>query len=215
MMMLIAGAPRGEDSEYRMIADYTLYDNHYDYIDAEAPWFGLFETDSGYELRLVELQLIPNPPPPEDWERPTGSKVEMLNETDNWLILISSSSTILTEGPVSTAPLEYCRITPDTPVILTAPDLPEYRLFATEEGVFLSDDETCQRITDTRPGGSHSNIYIAIVWAGDLDRDGIIDLIIDDVSDSYNYYYYSLYLSSEAEPGSLVRLVASFYDVYY
>ncbi len=214
-MMLTAGIPQVEDSDYRMIADNTLYSTSYDYVHTEAPWFGLFETDSGYELRQVELELIAGSPPLEDWERPSGSRVTVLNETDDWLILMSSSSTILTEGSVSTAPLEYSLITPDSTVLLAAPDLPEYRLFATKEGLFLSDDETSQLITDTPPGGSYSNIYIAIVWAGDLDRDGIIDLIIDDVSDSYHYYCYSLYLSSEAESDCIVRLVSSFYDVYY
>jgi len=213
-MMLFAGAPREENTDFKMIADGTLYDNHYDYIDPEDTWFGLFETDSVYELRLVEVQLTPNPPPLEDWERPSGSSVDILTETERAFILISSSKIVFTEGTVSTAWTEYQLLAPETPLILTAPGLSEYILLANKEGLFLSDDETCQHITDTRPGSSHCP-FIAVVWAGDLDRDGIIDLIIDDVNDSYNYFDYNLYLSSEAEPGSIVEMVASYYDVYY
>lgn len=128
--------------------------------------------------------------------------VVSLNETERALILISSSKTVFTAGPVSTVLHEYQRLTPDTPFILTAPDLPEYRLFTTKEGLFLSDNEICQHITDTRPGSNYSPYYIGVVWAGDLDRDGIVGLIIDDVSDSYNYYDWNLYLSSEAGPDS-------------
>ncbi len=215
LMMLFAGFPREENPDFKMIADGTLYSHHTDYIDSEDIWFGLFEINSGYELRLVELQLTPNPPPLEDWERPTGGSVDILNETERALILLSSSRTIFTEGPVSTVWNEYQCITHDTPIILPAGNLPEYRLFATKEGLFISDDETCQHITDTNPGTEYSSTFIALVWAGDLDRDGVIDLILDDVSDGYNYYDYNLYLSSEAGADSIVRLVASFYDVYY
>lgn len=215
LTILLAGFPRGENSDYKMIADYTLYENPYDYIDSEGPWFGLFETDSVFDLRLVELHLTPNPPPPEDWERPSGVSVDILNETEIPLILISSSKTIFTEGPLSTAPHEYQHLIPDTSVILAAPGLPEYRLFVTEDGLFLSDDDMCQHITDTRPGPLHSSCFIGVVWAGDLDRDGVIDLLIDDVSSGYNYYDWNLYLSSEAGYDFIVMLVASFYDVYY
>lgn len=215
LIALLAGFPRGENADYRMIVDNTLFDNHCDYLDSEGPWFGLFETDSVYELLSVELVLTPNDPPLEDWERPSGSSVDILNETERPLILISSSKTVFSEGPVFTALYDYTHLIPETPVIMTAPNLPEYRLLASEEGLFLYDDEVCQHITDTRPGPAHSANFVAVVWAGDLDRDGIIDLIIDDVNDSYNYYDYKLYLSSEAGPDSIVRMVASFYDVYY
>lgn len=146
LMLLIAGFPRGENTDYKMIADYTLYSNHSNYIDSESPWFGLFETDSVYELRLVELHLTPNPPPLEDRERSTGSSVDIFNETELPLILTSSSKTVFTEGLVSTAPHEYQRLTPYTPFILAAPELSEYSLFTTKEGLFLSDDEICQHI---------------------------------------------------------------------
>lgn len=47
-----------------------------------------------------------------------------------------------------------------------------------------------------------------LVWVGDLDRDGRLDLIVD-ASDHYNVGELRLYLSGGASSGSLVRLVAS------
>ncbi len=215
LMMLLAGFPRGENADYKMIVDHILYDDNYDYIDSEDIWFGLFETDSGYELRLVELQLTPNPPPLEDWERPTGASVDILNETERALILLTSTKVSFVDGAVPTAFHGYRQLNPDTSIILEAAGVQETLLFTTEEGLFLSGSEISQCITDTYPGSGSSSIFVGLVWAGDLDRDGIIDLIIDDVNNSYHYYDYNLYLSSEAGPDSIVRLVASFFDVYY
>jgi len=48
-----------------------------------------------------------------------------------------------------------------------------------------------------------------------LDRDGSIDLVINDIDDPYNRFCFKLYLSSQAEEGALVKEVALFYDVYY
>ncbi len=47
----------------------------------------------------------------------------------------------------------------------------------------------------------------AVLWAGDLDGDGRLDLVLDE-SDHYNVTVTALFLSSEAAPGALVRRVA-------
>ena len=46
-----------------------------------------------------------------------------------------------------------------------------------------------------------------LVWAGDLDADGRLDLVLDEAW-HYNVSVTTLYLSSEAAPGRLVRRVA-------
>ena len=211
-LMIIAGFFGEDTTEYRIIAEYVIDG---EVGDMEGTWFGLFEEDSVYELRIVELEVIPGTPPLEDWERPAGTQVTILNEPEKPLILVSSSEMTLIEGVRPTAFHDYQQLNPDTSMILDADGVQETRLFTTEEGLFLSDNEICQCITDTYPGVGPSAIFIGLVWAGDLDRDGMIDLIIDDVDDDYTSYRWKLYLSSEAEPGSIVRMVASFYDVYY
>ena len=61
----------------------------------------------------------------------------------------------------------------------------------------------------------HNNLLLAgsasptVLWAGDLDHDGRLDLVID-TSWHYNLYAPSLYLSSAAAPGQLVAKVATF-----
>jgi len=47
-----------------------------------------------------------------------------------------------------------------------------------------------------------------LLWAGDLDRDGKLDLYIETSGE--NFTAYGLYLSSEAEEGKLVKEVAGF-----
>lgn len=51
-----------------------------------------------------------------------------------------------------------------------------------------------------------------LMWAGDLDRDGRLDLIMN-LTNHYNVHLYALFLSSEAGPGELVRKVAEFRSV--
>ena len=69
----------------------------------------------------------------------------------------------------------------------------------------LSDGERRQPVSlvGTGDGGEP-----AVLWAGDLDGDGRLDLLVDETT----YYYASapaLFLSSEAAPGALVRRVAA------
>jgi hypothetical protein len=47
-----------------------------------------------------------------------------------------------------------------------------------------------------------------VLWAGDLDRDGKLDLYMD-LTDHYNVRNYALLLSSRASDGMLVKMVAS------
>jgi hypothetical protein len=58
-----------------------------------------------------------------------------------------------------------------------------------------------------RIGGKRHMGRPALLWAGDLDRDGKVDLLMD-VSGHYSSMELRLYLSSRATPGELVREVA-------
>ena len=211
-LMLFAGIFGEGSIEYLIISDRVIDG---DVGDMDDIWFGLFKEGSVYELRMVELELTPGTPPLEDWERPAGTQVKILNEPEKPLILVSSSEMTFIEGAVPTAFCGYRQLNPDTSIVLDAAGVQETLLFTTEEGLFLSDNVISQCITDTYPGTGYSDIFIGLMWAGDLDRDGNIDLLIDDVDDSYTTYNTVLYLSSEAGPDSIMKLVASFYDVYY
>lgn len=56
--------------------------------------------------------------------------------------------------------------------------------------------------------GFDDSIFV-LLWAGDLDNDGIPDLLLD-LSNHYNLARYTLFLSSKAERGKLYRKVAVF-----
>jgi hypothetical protein len=60
-------------------------------------------------------------------------------------------------------------------------------------------------------GGSGDEPHFAILWAGDLDRDGKLDLITT-FSPKYSWYPRTLYLSSQAEGEEIVHEVAMFED---
>lgn len=52
----------------------------------------------------------------------------------------------------------------------------------------------------------------SLIWAGDLDQDGKLDLLLD-LTQHYNVEDIVLFLSSKAEKGNLVKFVADFYNV--
>lgn len=73
--------------------------------------------------------------------------------------------------------------------------------------VTLSDGRRTQVLYST--GGFADDPHFEIVWAGDLDRDGRLDLLVD-LSRKYSVHPYRLWLSSKASPGQLVGEAAVF-----
>ncbi|MBD3278903.1 MAG: hypothetical protein GF388_11440 [Candidatus Aegiribacteria sp.] len=211
IITLLSGFPEESCTDYRFMST-CRYDG--EWIETEDTWFGLFRTDSAFELREVELQLSRSTAPLYEGERPHPFVVELIGEP-NWpLIVVSSSKTEFTEGPINTAFQGTQRLDSDTSFTLEAPGIEKTMLVLKDEGLFLSSDQIDQSISDTYPIES-SGHFIEVVWAGDLDRDGMVDLIINDVDDGYLRFRWSLFLSSEADPDALLEKVATFCDVYY
>lgn len=88
-------------------------------------------------------------------------------------------------------------------------------MFTNRDGLYLSSEQITQHITGTFPGEEHSETYMGILWAGDLDRDGKLDLLLNDVADEYGRFSWDLYLSTEASSDQLVGKVATFCYTYY
>lgn len=211
-LVLVAGTHEMEPIEYEMILPSIIYDEN---VDPEDDWFGLFDTACGSMLRPVEFGLTLEDIIVYEGERPAGWMVDIPGEEEQPLFLVASSLPVFTAGPVPSIIHDYILLSPDTSIVFDVQDIEEARLFTTEEGLFLESRELCQRITDTFPGDEHFGNHIGIVWAGDMDRDGRIDLLIDDVYDSYHIFNYGLFLSTEAGLDYLVKKVGRFYDVYY
>ena len=212
LMLLFSGFPGDSDANYRFMST-CRYNG--DWVETDDTWFGLFETDSTFELRAVELQLRKSTAHLYEGERPHPFIVELVGEPDWPMIILSSSETEFIEGEVATALRNYQSLVPDTSFVLEAPGIQETLLSTAEEGLILSDYVVCQSISDTYPGEESSGHFIGVRWAGDLDRDGRVDLLINDVDDGYFRYNLCLFLSSASGQDSIVEMVASFSDVYY
>ncbi len=143
LMLLFSGFPGDSDANYRFMST-CRYNG--DWVETDDTWFGLFETDSTFELRAVELQLRKSTAHLYEGERPHPFIVELVGEPDWPMIILSSSETEFIEGEVATALRNYQSLVPDTSFVLEAPGIQETLLSTTEEGLILSDYVVCQSI---------------------------------------------------------------------
>jgi len=188
-------------------------------------WFGVFETAQGYELRHAEMvvEAVNDPYIDQDEER-TARLIYAADavidpgydwdyQTDRWsseeadrlLFFLRPSDSVFEEGPLYPAIVDSPAIPPDTTIELGDSGL---SLVATDEGLYLSDGCISQRLSDVYPNSCGE--AVSVVWAGDLDGDGKMDLVLDDQPHYAYRVFYRLFLSSEAESGELVKEVADF-----
>jgi len=209
MMVLGGSAP----VDYWMIRPPIVYN---DDIDGADEWLGFFDMACSYMLRPVEVQFTLEDIVVYEGERPAGLIVELPGENyATPLVLISSSVPVFSTGQVLTVVYDYMHLLPNHSVVFSERELEEVTLFTNGDGLFLSNDEIEQHVTNTFPGEEQSETYMGILWAGDLDRDGKLDLLLNDVAHGYRRFSWDLYLSTEASPDQLVGKVATFYDTYY
>ena len=188
-------------------------------------WFGVFETSSGYELRHAEMivEAAHDPYIDQDDERTArliyaadaviDPQYDWDYQTDRWssgdadrlLFFLRPADSVFEEGPLYPAIVDSPDLLPDTTIELGDSGL---SLVATNEGLYLSDGCISQRISDVYPNSCGE--AVSVVWAGDLDGDGKIDLVLDDQPHYAYRVFYRLFLSSQAEPGKLVKEVAHF-----
>ncbi len=170
-------------------------------------WQGLFEMDTFYELRTVELFVEDAQSPMDRDDEITGKDVFVVEEKGNLLFLIKSEEFHFVDGPVEPALLDSERLPADTSIVLQG----TWEIFTEKEGLFFTDGDILQRLSDVYPNAYGEGV--SVVWAGDLDNDGRIDLILNDRPHYAFRHCYRLFLSSEAEPGLLLKEVAEFVTV--
>ena len=200
-------------------------------VDAQTGevWQGLYPTASGFELRPVPLRVEPARDEVADGlDGPvTGVRVATPSSTptdgfgapeDAALALVRRPGRPFAAGPVSTAfagswPARSGRRTLVLGTeraelsVVEGPDVlasPHERVRPERVLVLTHGDGRRQPLVHIidRDGGRP-----ALVWAGDLDGDARLDLLLDESWDQ-NVTAPTLYLSSEAEAGRLVRRVA-------
>ena len=186
-------------------------------------WYGLFKTDSGCVLEPVEVKTKSCPAPFSDRPGDTGG-VSITADYPLEPLLLVRSSHGFKSGLISTY------FTGDTFIQAGALiRLGEYYLTAlglvTDVGwrhpgdlptfnyqilllkyPFSRDD----RQILVQYGIAAGESTPSLLWAGDLDRDGQLDLLLD-ILNHYAGRHYALYLSSEADAGNLVKPVAELF----
>jgi len=177
-------------------------------------------------LLRVNIDLVPVHD--EILDRPgkkTGSKVTIPAVDAESLVLINDLSG-LQPGPVPAADIGTGEIRPGRPAVIrfagttyaVAVACPDD--YAGEDHgdcpLVLTDGATRQELQHYsvhRPGSAEVSFdgdgIPWILWAGDLDHDGRLDLLID-LTTHYNRSAPTLLLSSEAQKGELARPVAAF-----
>lgn len=183
-------------------------------------WLGVFKTDSTHVLEPVELNFKPCPAPSSSRSDDTNGISIAVEHTLNPIFLIHSSQN-LEPGSIKTyfdgnkfinagvlIHLELDCLTALGLVtdvgfrhpgdILTL----DYQILLLKYPYARNDRQIL--IKHERTAGEDTP---SLLWAGDLDQDDHIDLLLD-ISNHYAGRHYVLYLSSEADEGEMVKPVA-------
>lgn len=180
-------------------------------------WWGLYETSDGFQLEPTRLEVTPvfDPLMDEDWEA-TG--MEILAEGERQPLFLVKDVP-LQAGPVRTATADVTPLVPGSVVGLTEELLVVYGTAREPAMPGLPPAlEDVRVVLQGLPGGAPSQELLtldapdlaapSLVWAGDLDGDGEVDLLLD-ATDHYAASAYTLLLSSAAAPGQRVAEVAT------
>jgi hypothetical protein len=201
-------------------------------------WMALIRTASGHVLRKVTITVQPafDPYVDVDESEPTGKRVETQELTANeQVVFLVRGIPQLVEGPVQTLFEGSTWLVPGYPLRLgslsgrtesaetllaatgttidTSGDCcacPDYRLelrIHDHRGHTTRRDELASVAGGTWPQKTNDTMP-TLQWAGDLDRDGTVDLLID-FSPHYSVSSQALFLSSAAAESQIVAPVAT------
>lgn len=187
-------------------------------------WLGLFKKGNDFSLLQTKIKVksVYDPMDYDKKRKKTGKSVEVV-ETDQPIFLIKNAD-FLKRGNINTI-FDIDNNTDDKPMNNVYSrkfklDKTTYNLFVTtekEKGSWL--DKTSRLVLSD--GKTEQIIYSqklcddcgwGLLWAGDLDGDGKLDLFLD-LTNHYNVSHKRLFLSSKAEKGKLIKEIANFRNV--
>lgn len=204
---------------------------HGDEVNASSGevWFGLYQVDDRFELIRSEISVeqVYDPIRDADDSAGTGKKISVDYPTDP-LFLVKGLED-LKEGTVKAAFSGRKFIYPGETLSFEFEEGDYYAMAAFGE---VADAGIARPFhikyrdyqikfshtpwANTQLIASFASLSIdrlpELLWAGDLDRDGKLDLLFD-LTSHYNVQLYSLFLSSAAEEDELVKLVSQFRNV--
>jgi hypothetical protein len=183
-------------------------------------WFGLFHGNNGFYLAETKLKTkrVHDEIIDENENEKTGWDVQTLNN-DTAIILIEGHH-FLTPRNVEQAVLSKQQIFPGDTLRINYLGV-DYQIFATGGKKKVQDDPEWFDVwnyklylTATINGQQHKSLLVAqpnfeeqmitLIFAGDIDGDGILDVIID-TSRHYNATSPTIYLSRPAKNGEVVK----------
>ena len=182
-------------------------------------WLGLHINDENSMLLTYRLKVTAVQDTLVDNEGQTTGKEVTVDLPLEPLFLVKAKG-LLKEGPVTTVFDELSNLGESSPVTLnldgtsyvlkvgsedTAP-CPDHSL-PRNARLVLVNGESRQVLYSLQECGNDPSWFLS--WAGDLDRDGKLDLYVN-VTQHYNVTERKLFLSSQAGKGQLVKEVAEF-----
>ncbi len=184
-------------------------------------WVGLYRTSDGFELRTTHVRMEPCFDPVVDADSTRKSGIRVSADRGEPLVLIRGIPSLVA-GPVRAVISKPHFFSPGERQKV-AIGRRQYQLAAkgkydparpAHDGLVLG-----YGLRLIGPNGRSQDLPVpsrfaedgvpALLWAGDLDRDGKLDLLVD-LTDHYNVREPALLLSSAATGRDLVQLVARF-----
>jgi len=182
-------------------------------------WLGLFPEGNGYALRqsTISIERVFDLIIDEDEAsgEKTGKKVTVNHESEP--VFLIKGADMLRPGPVVTVFREEKNLVNGTMVNLKLngkryqlkvlsqdPERKDYLVQNTK--LVLTMGGTSQTLISLK---QHDDAGWSLFWAGDIDKDGKLDLYLD-LSNHYNVSSRKLLLSSQAPKGKLVKELATF-----
>jgi hypothetical protein len=183
-------------------------------------WFGLIKQSNRYVFKKVKIGIYSMHDALVDRDTDTTGKRVIVTDSVKPIILISGLSNTK-EGEIPFVELKkhilypsesmnfkfndnWTSITAYGTVNPTEHEGPQIRSYLLEISSSKDGYKTKQFFAGTH---GFDDAMFTFIWAGDLDADGAIDLIMD-LSNHYNVDNITLFLSSKADEGQLLKRVA-------
>lgn len=168
-------------------------------------WLALVATGGVWRLVPTQVRATRVVDPLVDNEN--GQKTGILISSDHEAALALLRIPGINPGKVDTPNMRF----KDNPREMSAGGAPltiafkgtEFVIEPTPAGIFLTQGARMTRLSGLSAAGSESEDSASLLWAGDLDGDGQIDLLFS--YSGHNRYGSCLYLSADAGKGNLVR----------
>ncbi len=219
LLTTLSGVSSDQDTGYRILMTGLFHGDEIDSVSKDG-WYGLLKTEKGgYILEPVEILAKPCHDPVMNGPGDTTGLALNIEHPLVPLLLIKPPA----EWRVGHVPTIFDGREPIKPGESTR--LGQYILTAlgqiTDEGhrhpgdlLILDYQVKLHKHASSEPAQTlveyDRSVYeslTTLLWAGDLDRDGQTDYLLD-IRNHYNVSHYALFLSSEAGPNDYVKLVA-------